>query len=122
MIVTATVRHAIEVWQRQPGRLLLPPLQGHTGSVEQLRITPDGTHLVSGSWDHTVRVWSLATGECQRVIRHGGWVLDLVMALSADGHTLFSIGLAVAGRNRIVVGTATGHVIAFSLHRTASDG
>lgn len=188
MIVTATVRHSIEVWQRRSGRLLLPPLEGHTGYVEHLRITPDGTCLVSGSWDHTVRVWSLATGECRSVIRHGGWVLDAVvtsdgrqamtacedgsitaidldalavtatiaahresvdrLALSADGRTLFSIGsgqvrawdttsltvlasfdadvplreLAVAGPDRVVVGTAAGHVIAFNLHRSTAAG
>lgn len=182
-LVTATSKHRIEAWQRRTARLLMPPLEGHTGYVEHLKITPDGGRLVSGSWDHTVRVWSLATGACLRVLRHHGWILDLLLtsdgdlalsacedgtitvidlrtltvaatvdahhdsvdrlALSADDRTLFSIGscqlkawdtgslsqlavfdadvplreLAVAGPDRLAVGTATGHIIPFSLHR-----
>lgn len=182
-LATATSKHLIEVWQRRACRLRLPPLEGHTGYVEHLEITPDGQLLVSGSWDRTVRVWSLTTGECLRVLWHRGWILDLVItsdgrlamsacedgsitvidldalrvtatidahhdsvdriALSADDRTLFSIGscqvktwdtasrsllavfdvdvplreIAVAGQDRVVVGTATGHIIPFTLHR-----
>jgi WD40 repeat protein/serine/threonine protein kinase len=40
-------------------------LNGHTNWVETLDISPDGTTLVSGSYDHTVRFWDIAT-ETQR--------------------------------------------------------
>lgn len=185
-LAIATSKHLIEVWQRRACRLRLPPLEGHAGYVEHLEITPDGGRLVSGSWDRTVRVWSLATGECLRVLRHRGWILDLAItsegrlalsacedgsitvidldtlkvtatidahhdsvdriALSADDRTLFSIGscqvkawdtasrsllaafdvdvplreIAPAGPDRVVVGTATGHIIPFSLHRATT--
>jgi WD40 repeat protein len=187
-LATATSTHLIEVWQRRACRLRLPPLEGHTGYVEHLDFTPDAQLLVSGSWDRTVRVWSLATGECLRVLRHRGWILDLVItsdgrlamsacedgsitvidldtlkmtttidahhdsvdriALSADDRTLFSIGscqvkawdtasrsllavfdvdvplreIAVAGQDRVVVGTATGHIIPFTVHRATTTG
>ncbi|HLX51090.1 MAG TPA: WD40 repeat domain-containing protein [Streptosporangiaceae bacterium] len=87
-VAIATVEHVIEIWHRRAGCRLLPPLSGHDGYVERLVITPDGRRLLSGSWDRTVRVWSLATGEPLRVLRHSGWVLDLV--LTSSGHQAIS--------------------------------
>ena len=34
------------------------PYQGHTGSVTSVAFSPDGTYIVSGSNDKTIRVWS----------------------------------------------------------------
>jgi hypothetical protein len=42
---------------------LFRTLQGHTESVRAVAVTPDGRHVVSGSYDNTLRVWDLATGE-----------------------------------------------------------
>ena len=38
-------------------------LMGHSGSVRAL--SAGGNTLVSGSYDHTVRVWKISTGECR---------------------------------------------------------
>ncbi|KAL1970757.1 hypothetical protein VTN77DRAFT_2591 [Rasamsonia byssochlamydoides] len=48
----------IHVWSVQTGQLL-DRLSGHEGPVVSLAFAPDGSHLVSGSWDRTVRVWSI---------------------------------------------------------------
>ncbi|KZF20360.1 putative small nucleolar ribonucleo protein complex subunit [Xylona heveae TC161] len=48
----------IHVWSVQTGQLL-DQLAGHEGPVSSLAFTADGGSLVSGSWDHTVRVWSI---------------------------------------------------------------
>jgi len=48
----------IHVWSVQTGALL-DQLAGHEGPVSTLAFAPDGTTLVSGSWDHTVRMWSI---------------------------------------------------------------
>jgi WD40 repeat protein len=41
----------------------LGKLSGHTRSVEDLIISPDGAHLYSCSSDTTIRKWDLKTGE-----------------------------------------------------------
>lgn len=38
---------------------------GHKGVVTSLAFTPDGKQLLTGSWDQTVKVWDVATGEEQ---------------------------------------------------------
>jgi WD40 repeat protein len=46
----------------------LQVLEGHTGSVWAVAVTPEGRRAVSGSSDKTLRVWDLETGECLRVL------------------------------------------------------
>ncbi|KAL2409050.1 Periodic tryptophan protein 2-like protein [Exophiala dermatitidis] len=48
----------IHLWSVQTGALL-DQLSGHEGPISTLSFTPDGRYLVSGSWDHTIRVWSV---------------------------------------------------------------
>jgi len=46
-------------------------LEGHTGAVMCLDATSDGTELISGSVDHSVRVWDVESGRCRaRVAGH----------------------------------------------------
>ncbi|EFW22660.1 hypothetical protein D8B26_006252 [Coccidioides posadasii str. Silveira] len=48
----------IHVWSVQTGQLL-DRLAGHEGPVSSLSFAADGSHLVSGSWDRTVRLWNI---------------------------------------------------------------
>lgn len=48
----------IHIWSVQTGQLL-DQLSGHEGPVASLAFAPSGGTLVSGSWDHTVRIWSI---------------------------------------------------------------
>lgn len=48
----------IHIWSVQTGQLL-DQLSGHEGPVSALAFAPNGGALVSGSWDHTVRIWSI---------------------------------------------------------------
>ncbi|KAL8726026.1 MAG: hypothetical protein Q9166_006971 [cf. Caloplaca sp. 2 TL-2023] len=48
----------IHIWSVQTGQLL-DQLAGHEGPVSSLAFAPSGGLLVSGSWDHTVRVWNI---------------------------------------------------------------
>jgi WD40 repeat protein len=38
-------------------------LRGHTSVVTSAGFSPDGNHIVSGSWDNTIRIWDARTGE-----------------------------------------------------------
>jgi WD40 repeat protein len=48
--------------------LLLRVFQGHTEVVRTLQF--DSEKIISGSYDGTVRVWSLKTGECTVKLPH----------------------------------------------------
>lgn len=48
----------IHIWSVQTGQLL-DQLSGHEGPVSTLSFAPNGGSLVSGSWDRTVRIWSV---------------------------------------------------------------
>ncbi|CCU83064.1 periodic tryptophan protein-like protein [Blumeria hordei DH14] len=48
----------IHIWSVQNGQLL-DRLAGHEGPVSSLKFSPNGGLVVSGSWDHTVRLWSV---------------------------------------------------------------
>lgn len=83
LVVTATIEHDIEVWNRRSGRLALPALTGHAGYVEGIAVTPDGKTLISGSWDRTLRFWSLDNGKLVQTLSFDDWIVDLTM--TADG-------------------------------------
>ncbi|KAI1487497.1 WD40-repeat-containing domain protein [Biscogniauxia mediterranea] len=48
----------IHIWSVQTGQLL-DRLAGHEGPVCSLAFAPNGSLLVSGSWDRTARMWSI---------------------------------------------------------------
>jgi WD40 repeat protein len=60
-------------------------LQGHIFNVTALAALPDG-RVVSGSLDHTVRVWDLATGSCRVLKGHRSTVL--AVAALPDSHVV----------------------------------
>lgn len=48
----------VHIWSVQTGQLL-DQLSGHEGPISSLSFAPNGSALVSGSWDRTVRIWSI---------------------------------------------------------------
>jgi WD40 repeat protein len=63
-------------------------LQGHDNRVSAVAWAPDGRQLASASWDGTIRLWDVATGEQLGMISTDGQLLSL--AWSPDGTTLAS--------------------------------
>jgi WD40 repeat protein len=76
-----STRHAIRLFDVNTGQITMS-LPGHDATITALAFLPDGSALVSGSYDKTVRLWNLATHAAQ-VWPQPGEVVDL--ACSPDG-------------------------------------
>ncbi len=80
-------------------------LQGHTAPVEAIAIGPNGYILVSGSADHTIRLWNLNTGQ----------VLHRFLGHQASVQT---VAISPNGR-RFVSGSLDRTILAWNLYRRA---
>lgn len=49
----------IHIWDAETGSAAVDPLQGHLDDVECVAFSDDGRWLVSGSKDHSVRIWDV---------------------------------------------------------------
>jgi len=66
-------------------------LEGHTNAVRGVALSADGQLLASGSFDGTVRLWEVSSGQQLATLEgHTGGVWSVV--LSADGRLLASGG------------------------------
>jgi WD40 repeat protein len=66
------------------------PLKGHESWVMSVAFSPDGTRIVSGSADNTLRLWDAQTGQPlgQPLKGHESWVMSI--AFSPDGTRIVS--------------------------------
>ena len=76
-----------------PARIGISPtihqLIGHSGEVLSAQFSPDGQNIVSASDDKTVRVWSVATGECVQTLAGHSYAV-LSAQFSPDGQNIVS--------------------------------
>jgi WD40 repeat protein len=80
--------------------------EGHDGWVTVVAFSPDGSRIVSGSWDKTVRVWNTKSGEDVHSVDVDCAIFrirferssDSVLRLSTDAG---DIDLDLAGRSSI---------------------
>jgi WD40 repeat protein/DNA-binding SARP family transcriptional activator/tRNA A-37 threonylcarbamoyl transferase component Bud32 len=87
---TAGVDGVAEIWDSETGQKVAT-LAGHTGGVEAVAFSADGTRLASAGADGTVRLWDPRSGEQLLVLRgHAGLVSSV--AFSPDGSRLASVG------------------------------
>ncbi len=79
-----------------PGMGLVRTLEGHSGPVNDVAITPDGRRAVSASGDHTLKVWNLETGR------------DLC---TLEGHSKSVFGVAITPDARCAVSASGDHTL-----------
>ncbi len=68
---------------------LVRNLEGHPRGVTACAVTPDGRHVISASWDHTLKVWELGSGRAVATLEgHTAWVN--ACAVTPDGRYVVS--------------------------------
>jgi len=79
-------------WANKPqGRAFcLLTLTGHTGAVSCCAFSPDGSRIISGSADGTLRLWRAATGELIAVLAGHGYNGIEKCSFSPDGKWILS--------------------------------
>ena len=80
--------------QGQENRLFGRPLKsmtGHNHFVTDLALTSGNTHLISSSWDKTMRLWNLRTCESQSLFKSDNKEINTV-CFSKDDRYIFSGG------------------------------
>ena len=84
----STGEHGSELTNVSPAATL----EGHTDRIETLCFTKDGSKLVSGSRDKTVRLWDVGTGTQigEEFSEHTSWVRSV--SISANEQEIFSVG------------------------------
>ena len=85
-------RPYLTVWHPLPDLphpALVRTLSGHTAEVYGCAISPDGSFIVSASWDKTLRVWDAKTG-AERLTLSGHTDMVAGCAISPDGSFIVS--------------------------------
>lgn len=99
--------NTVRVWDSQTGAELmkwdnstgdeLMQLGGHVDEVWSVSWSPDGSKIVSGSIDKTVRVWDSTTGtELMSLVGHANGVFSV--SFSPDGTLIMSVSIGITVR------------------------
>ncbi|HYC91944.1 MAG TPA: TIR domain-containing protein [Thermoanaerobaculia bacterium] len=75
--VALAIGRAAEIRNVATGALL-HRLEGHRGTVRDIRFAPAGTTLATASEDHTARLWDTRSGTLRAALPHGDQVLRLM--------------------------------------------
>jgi WD40 repeat protein len=118
-VVTASRDTTAIVWDAVTGDRLLTlgddpeteEVEGHTDQVNSAVFTPDGTRIVTVSYDGTARVWDATTGEASLVLPHDGEAVFLTTTeqFGPDGAPLGPVAFSPDG-GRLVTYTGAGTV------------
>jgi WD40 repeat protein len=68
--------YSLRLWNTKTGEQI-QRMEGHTDLVHAVAFSPDGRRALSGSWDGTVRIWDLASGQEVRSLLQSAGVFDV---------------------------------------------
>jgi WD40 repeat protein len=77
-VATCSDDSQVKIWDCGSSWTLIRTFTGHTSFVFGLEWINEDT-IASGSYDSTIKIWSLSTGQTQRTINAGSSVLSLVL-------------------------------------------
>jgi WD40 repeat protein len=81
--------HVFKMWDTATGRLMAN-FKGHSGPVNSIAISSNGSRVLSGSADKTAKMWDAASGKLLRTFAgHQGTVIEV--AFSPDGTRVLSL-------------------------------
>ena len=126
-IVSASEDNTIRVWEDRnrageeggmPNFECVQVLRGHSDAVYYAKISPDGTTIVSGSSDTTVRVWERDQGNGS----NGPSGSDFYCAHELSGHNgrVFSVGMSLD--NTLIVSGSDDQTARVWTKREAGEG
>jgi WD40 repeat protein len=96
-ILTGDNGRCITIYDAQTAQEL-KVLGGHRNLVRSVSVDPSADLIVSGGYDHEVRVWDLSTGEPIRRVRD--WHASLVFGVAAArGQVISCVALSVRARD-----------------------
>ena len=79
-----------EVVPPQPTNFIcLKTLWGHSNMVNSVAYSPDGTKIISSSYDKTIKIWDANTGQCLKTLEGHSHFVNSV-AYSPDGTKIIS--------------------------------
>jgi WD40 repeat protein len=81
-------------------------LRGHTHWINGCAVSPDSSYIVSASWDRTLKVWDVATGDER---------------LTLTGHTSEVRSCAVSPDSRFIVSASNDHTLKVWDARTGAE-
>ena len=86
---TAQYTFTLQEKPKVPEYKLLKNLIGHSGYVYSVAFSPDGTKIISGSMDQTIKIWDANTGQCLKTLKgHSEYIYSV--AFSPDGRRIVS--------------------------------
>jgi WD40 repeat protein len=98
-VAIGSIENTIKLFNIFKSDSCIKTFSGHTNHVWCLEVYDNKKKLVSGSYDNTVKVWSLITGECLHTFNMEAKVIAL-MIISSDNK--MAVGLSATKNLKIV--------------------